>query len=259
MDDRAVETGVEVEASDEGITTLDAVADSSDDFRKLMQRKHEDRNKSTLVGFSDDDPPSSRRSNYHSRVLDHYSLPTPSSTVRFRAAQVHVYDSQGSQLIMEERLTTKNNTAVGKNTSLSLHGNGEQTNTTTNVTVKRVMNSSPGMHFLRGLYSVIAFLKGAFFFIFAVGLLLFLVSDLAHQAKEMVVHGSNAGKLCRVSRMLTFELLNTHSIHVYLLGLDIIYPLLATMISIGVFLHGLTQLMTLVTSFVLDVFAGKER
>lgn len=206
MDDRAVDTGVEVEAPNEGMMTLDAVADSSDDFRKLMQRKHEDRNKSTLVGFSDDDPPSSRGSNYHSRVLDHYSLPTPSSTVRFRAAQVHVYDSQGSQLIMEERLTTKKNTAVGKNTSLSLHENGEQTNTTTNVTVKRVMNSSPGMNFLRGLYSVIAFLKAAFFFIFAVGLLLFLVSDLAHQAKEMVVHGgSNAGKLCRVSRMLSFD------------------------------------------------------
>lgn len=194
----AADTGVEVETEDERMTTLDAVAvaDSSD-FRKLMQRKHEDRNKSTLVGFSDDDPPSSRRSNHHSRVLDHYSLPIPSSTVRFRAAHVHVYDSQGSQLLMEERLTTKNNTAVEKNTSLSLHGNGEQTYTTTNVTAKRAMNSSPGMNFLRGLYSTIVFLMAAFLFIFAVGLLLFLASDLAHQAKELIVHGtgSNAGKL----------------------------------------------------------------
>ena len=169
----------------------------STDFRESMQRKHEDRNKSTLVGFTDDDPPSSsRRSNHHPRVLDHYSLPTPSSTVRFRSAHVHVYDSQGSQLIMEERLTTRN-TAQGKTASLSLHGNEDQTNTTTNVTVKRVMNSPPELLFLRGIYSAIAFFKGAFLFIFAVGLLLFLISDLANQARVIIVNGTgdDTGKL----------------------------------------------------------------
>ena len=35
--------------------------------------------------------------------------------------------------------------------------------------------------------------------------------------------------------------------------------MISTIISINVFLHGLTQLMTLVTSFVVDVFAGEER
>ena len=167
------------------------------DFRETMHQKHEDRNKSTLVGLSDDDPSSSsRRDNHNSRVLDHYSLPTPSSTVRFRSAHVHVYDSQGSQLIMEERLTTKTNTTVGKNDSLSLHGNGEKTNTTSNVTVKRVMNASPEMLFLRGLYSAIAFFKGAFLFIFAVGLLLFLIVDVANQARVIVYgEGNKAGKL----------------------------------------------------------------
>eukprot|EP00577_Skeletonema_sp_RCC1716_P002630 CAMPEP_0113383242 /NCGR_PEP_ID=MMETSP0013_2-20120614/6257_1 /TAXON_ID=2843 ORGANISM="Skeletonema costatum, Strain 1716" /NCGR_SAMPLE_ID=MMETSP0013_2 /ASSEMBLY_ACC=CAM_ASM_000158 /LENGTH=962 /DNA_ID=CAMNT_0000265775 /DNA_START=207 /DNA_END=3095 /DNA_ORIENTATION=- /assembly_acc=CAM_ASM_000158 len=181
--------------------------------------------------FTDDDPPSSsRRSNHHPRVLDHYSLPTPSSTVRFRSAHVHVYDSQGSQLILEERLTTRN-TAQGKASSLSLHENGEQTNTTANVTVKRVMNSSPELLFLRGIYSAIAFFKGAFLFIFAVGLLLFLVSDLANQAKVIIFNGTGDNK-------------------------DLAFPLIGTILSIPVFLHGLTQLMTLITSFVTDVFAG---
>lgn len=173
-------------------------AGRTSDLRETMQQKHEDRNKSTLVGLSDDDPPSSpHRSNHNSRVLDHYSLPTPSSTVRFRSAHVHVYDSQGSQLIMEERLTTKNNVTLGKSDSLSLHGNGEKTNTTSNVTVKRVMNASPELLFLRGLYSAIAFFKAAFLFIFSVGLLLFLIVDIAEQARVIIYDdmGDRSGKL----------------------------------------------------------------
>ena len=42
-------------------------------------------------------------------------------------------------------------------------------------------------------------------------------------------------------------------------NIDIIFPMISTIISINAFLHGLTQLMTLVTSFVVDVFAGEER
>jgi hypothetical protein len=40
---------------------------------------------------------------------------------------------------------------------------------------------------------------------------------------------------------------------------DIVFPFVGTILSIPVFLHGLTQLMTLVTSFVADVFAGEKK
>lgn len=149
------------------------------------------RNQSTLPLQSlstTDDPPLS----HHSRVLDHYSLPTPSSTVKFRSARVHVYDnSQGSQLIMEERKTATGNNAATEYDA-ALHEMGEQTHNTTtttnNLTVKRVSNSSPELLFLRGLYSAIAFFMGAFLFIFAVGLFIFLISDIANQAREIIVY-----------------------------------------------------------------------
>lgn len=124
---------------------------------------------------------------HHPRVLDHYSLPTPSSTVKFRSANVHVYDSQGSQLIMEERLTTRNSSRTVA--SLQLQGI-QPKNTTSNVTVKRVVYSSPEFLFLRAMYAGITFFMGSFLFIFAVGLLLFLISDLATQARDIIVYGT---------------------------------------------------------------------
>jgi hypothetical protein len=150
-------------------------------------------------GLTDNRPRRRRRKNHRVSVLDHYTLSTSSSTVRFRSAHVHVYDFKGSQLIMEERLPIQ-----GERSSLSLMhpgvgvGNGEQSNISTKVTVKQVVNSSPGLHFLRGLYSVIAFFNGAFMFIIAVALLLFLISDLANQARIIVygTGGNNRGKLC---------------------------------------------------------------
>ena len=138
---------------------------------------------------------SSLHRSHHPRVLDHYSLPTPSSTVRFRCANVHVYDSQGSQLIMEERLTTRNPSQ--KIASLQLQGVGQVKNTTSNITVKRVLSSSPEELFLRVLYAAITFFMGSFLFIFAVGLLLFLISDLANQARDIIVYGTREkGEIC---------------------------------------------------------------
>ena len=125
---------------------------------------------------------------HHPRVLDHYSLPTPSSMVRFRSANVHVYDSQGSQLIMEERLTTRKSSRTIA--SLQLQGDDQLKNTTSNVTVKRVVYSSPELLFLRAMYAAITFFMGSFLFIFAVGLLLFLISDLANQARDIIVYGA---------------------------------------------------------------------
>ncbi|KAL7544460.1 hypothetical protein ACHAWF_007839 [Thalassiosira exigua] len=211
-----------------------------------------DANAANSSGGTDADPPLfSHRHNHHPRVLDHYSLPTPSSAVKFRSTHVHVYDSQGSQLIVEERVASTNNTTATSNRKAVVGMNAteddatldenivttadrweQQTNTaTSNITVKRVINSSPELLFLRGLYSAIAFFMGAFVFIFAVGLMLFLISDIANQAREIIVYDMSDDE-------------------------DIVFPLIGTILAIPVFLHGLTQVMTLVTSFVADVFAG---
>jgi len=164
---------------------------SGDTATETMQRQHQNHNKSTALLYD-----------HHPRVLDHYSLPTPSSTVRFRSAHVHVYDSQGSQLIMEERVTGKTvwGTATEYDTALQQRNwelkddddGPEQSIPKTTaakvVTVKRVGNSSPELLFLRGLYSAIAFFKAAFLFIFAVGLMLFLISDIANKAREVLLY-----------------------------------------------------------------------
>lgn len=39
----------------------------------------------------------------------------------------------------------------------------------------------------------------------------------------------------------------------------IVFPFIGTILSIPVFIHGLTQIMTLVTSFVSDTFSGEGR
>ena len=176
------------------------------DYREAMQRSNQ--HKSTLLQLTEDDPPPQHNNgHHHSRVLDHYSLPTPSSTVRFRSTNVHVYDSQGSQLIMEERLTTKN-AGSGKTSSLLSEG---EVDTTTNVTLKRVVYSSPEMLFLRGLYSVIAFFKGSFLFIFAIGLLLFIISDLANQARVIIVYGTEEKGEHNDDRIIFMNVYKSHS------------------------------------------------
>lgn len=178
--------------------TSDDADSSGDNFRdNMMQRTNQ--YMSTLLQFAENDPNLSKIKNqHHPRVLDHYSLLTPSSTVRFRSSNVHVYDSQGSQLIMEERLTQKN-AAVGKMTSLADSTNEEgqskrKTSTNVNVTIKRVVYSSPELMLLRGLYSVIAFFMAATLGVFSVGLLLFIISDLAEKACNILWYGETKGK-----------------------------------------------------------------
>ena len=192
-----------LESEEPSEETADSNDGQSIDFRKLMDQNLQDRNKSTLIGLADadhDSPSSLHPFNNQTRVLDHYSLPTPSSAMKFRSANVHVYDSQGSQLVLEERLTTRNNSAhSGSTVSPGLNADGVQeyasNNTTTYVTVKRIENASPELLFLRGLYSAVAFFKGGVLFIFAVGLLLFLVSDLAEEARVILFGaGDNSGK-----------------------------------------------------------------
>ena len=57
-----------------------------------------------------------------------------------------------------------------------------------------ISNYSPLLHLSR-LYSTFAFFKGGVIFIFAVGLLLFLVSDLAEQSRVILYGvGDKTGK-----------------------------------------------------------------
>ena len=153
------------EGYDEFLSMLAAAPPTIVDSQEKAVMENEAPSKETCVGLTSDDdhgsPPPSRLSNNQTRLLDHYSLPTPSSTMRFRSANVHVYDSQGSQLILEERLTTRNNSASNNSdetASLGLpnddgkqeHANISTSSTVTNVTVKKIGNASPELLFLRG-------------------------------------------------------------------------------------------------------------
>eukprot|EP00956_Cyclotella_meneghiniana_P025014 scaffold51297_cov52-Cyclotella_meneghiniana.AAC.5 len=165
------------EGYDEFLRILAAAPPTIVDSQEKAVMENEESSKETCAGLTSDDdhgssPPPSRLSNNQTRLLDHYSLPTPSSTMRFRSANVHVYDSQGSQLILEERLTTRNNSASNNSdetASLGLpndDGKQEHANISTSSTVTNV--------------------TGGVIFIFAVGLLLFLVSDLAEQSRAVL-------------------------------------------------------------------------
>ena len=152
------------EGYDEFLSMLAAAPPTIVDSQEKAVMENEESSKETCAGLTSDDdhgsPPPSRLSNNQTRLLDHYSLPTPSSTMRFRSANVHVYDSQGSQLILEERLTTRNDSGHNseKNASLDLpnddgeqeHSNNGTSSTVTNVTVKKIGNASPELLFLRG-------------------------------------------------------------------------------------------------------------
>lgn len=149
----------------------------------------------------------------HPNFSDHYSLYSSSSLVKFRSGNVHIHNQAGSQIILEEDITE--------------FEEGELTDDSrVNITVKRSKNSSHvGYYILKAVYSGITIFIGGFVFIFSVGLLLFLISDLAHQGNDALTS-------------------------------NILFPFFGTLLAVPVFFDGLTQIMVLITGFVMDVFAG---
>lgn len=156
------------------------------------------------INDEDEDAPGS----YGPTFADHYSLRSPSSTVKFRSSNMHIHNQTTSQFLLEERF-------VGGESNNEIHSI---------VTVKRSDNSSHGESVVRALYSAIAVFMGAVFFIFAIGLVLFLLSDLVEQLNDWDVTK--------------------------------VFPIFGTIFAVPILVDGLTYLLVLTTGFVVDVFSG---
>jgi hypothetical protein len=94
---------------------------------------------------------------------DHFTLPTPSSTVRFRSANTaaRVFENKATQFILEETYDPEN----GKR----------------RIQVKRLKNSTRGLQFLRACYTIVCVLWTGIFFVLCLQVLLIMVLELAIQ------------------------------------------------------------------------------
>jgi hypothetical protein len=94
---------------------------------------------------------------------DHFTLPTPSSTIRFRSANsaVRVFENKTSQFILEETYIPEDKQRK--------------------IQVKRLQASTRGLQFLRGIYTTVCILWTGIFFVACLQVLLILVLDLAVQ------------------------------------------------------------------------------
>lgn len=111
--------------------------------------------------------------------VDHFSLRTPSSTVRYRTKQVQVYDLVNDQLQLEHEVVNNDS----KKPSLQ-------------VTMHRLRSGSIGLRFLRTIYSLVALLVLAF-------LLIFAAQVIAFQAMEIPKHsGQGANQELRIDVMI---------------------------------------------------------
>jgi hypothetical protein len=108
---------------------------------------------------------------------DHFTLPAPSSTVRFRSkySAARVFENKTTQFVLEETydpVTTKRK-----------------------INVKRMKDTTKGLQFLRATYTIVCILWTGFFFVFALQVLLFLVLDLVIEAGSTTINTKlNVGK-----------------------------------------------------------------
>jgi hypothetical protein len=92
---------------------------------------------------------------------DHFTLPIPSSVIRYRESHsaARVIEGQNSQFVLEETYDAKEDK----------HG----------VSIRKIHNSSEGVKVLRLSYAIVTAFWTGFLFIFCLQILLFLVLDLA--------------------------------------------------------------------------------
>jgi hypothetical protein len=94
-------------------------------------------------------------------MKDHFTLATPSSTIRFRNRNnaARVYENKQTQMVMEETYNPETDQSE--------------------ITVRRLNDSTQSLQFLRATYSIVCALWTGFFFVFCLQVLLFMVLDLA--------------------------------------------------------------------------------
>ena len=82
------------------------------------------------------------------QVKDHFSLNAPSSSVKFKDVECHIFSDGTDQLILEKDQDT--------------------------ITAKKVSDATPGLFFIRLFYSLVASLMAGFLLIFSIQVVLFL-------------------------------------------------------------------------------------
>lgn len=102
----------------------------------------------------------------HVQFIDHFSLGNPSSSVRFRNKRVVLYGMDNDDEIVLE------------SASASPWKDGNHDNTQ-KVTVKRYRTSSPGMNFLRTIYTLVSLLILGFLVAFCFQIIAFLFLNMA--------------------------------------------------------------------------------
>lgn len=153
--------------------------------------------------------------------VDHFSLRKPSSTVRFRGARVHVYETATQQILLEDRQSP-----LDRNDDDNKNGKSRQQHRH-NVTVKLVDWISFGLSALRFAYTLISFLIAGISFGICWQVILFLFLNLP------------------VDAGLTTRDTDQDDIRI-----------ISTLLSVPVFLFGLSSLMAISTTFVADCWSG---
>jgi len=216
------EEGVDVSSpTSEGYTVPlkeDKVDDTPEEVAVMEEQATNDTNNNTTVSVD-------------LQFIDHFSLKQPSSTIRSRRGKkqvtTHVYDLPNDQLQLSQCYTTTSNKEEGKDTE-----GQQQTTQTTTIQVITKMKRSPGINIglsiLRIFYTLVALLNCGFIFIFALSILVYQCMEIPRNS------GQQAGESINVEVMI------------------------ATILSLPLFVYSLASLMIYSVVFVADVWRGHD-
>ena len=178
------------------------------------------------------------------KYADHFSLRQPSSTVKYRGARVHVYNTTSEQFLLEDRRSSvdvarSKRNLFGDGNHDRAHdedgdgdGDGGGTGVTWQqrrhtITVKRMPWASFGLRLLRLAYTLVSILLVGYCFVLCFQIILFLFLNLPVE--------SGATSLSQERRPIN---------------------IVGIILSIPIFLFGMSSLMALGTSFASDAWNG---
>ena len=161
--------------------------------------------------------------------VDHFSLREPSSTVRFRGARVHVYETTDEQIVIEDRVSSRDEFFGDVDDDDDDEGeSGRLRNRRHSLTVKRVPFANFGLFLLRILYTLVSLLLFGYLFAFSFQTLLFVFIKLATEARQAS---------------------DEYDPYMFV-------SVATTLLSAPMFLYGFSSLMALATTFVSEAWSG---
>jgi hypothetical protein len=163
--------------------------------------------------------------------VDHFSLREPSSTVKFRGARVHIYETSNEQIILEDRVSSSDGNGKFFDDDDDDDDNGKSRPLRHNITVKRMPWSSFGLVVLRSSYALISLLLFGFAFAFSFQIILFLFVNLAADIGRTSASGEDWASF---------------------------FKLMSTLLGVPVFLFGFSSLMAMITTFVSEAWSGGQ-